>query len=225
MCILYSTDKMSTTQFLSPVRMATRFRLRSSSYTSFHNYNSGSGYCRSTLQKQLNRMMASQAQPTLTLDNLNPNVKVMEYAVRGPLVIRAGEIEKELEKVKVVQVIKCTLSSFRCFKQQLGWVYLFLLLDPYRLLLLLMIVFAINITAVCLSLQLIKTKIDLLCSFGTGAYLDWELCIINYINTKDINKFSQMCGARNIFWIYNWTNGRRIFEKLVCVLSINNALT
>lgn len=44
--------------------------------------------------------MASQAQPTLNLDNLNPNVKVMEYAVRGPLVIRAGEIEKELEKVK-----------------------------------------------------------------------------------------------------------------------------
>ncbi|RZC40255.1 hypothetical protein BDFB_011666 [Asbolus verrucosus] len=37
--------------------------------------------------------------PNLTLDNLNPNVKVMEYAVRGPLVIRAGEIEKELEKV------------------------------------------------------------------------------------------------------------------------------
>ncbi|XP_044755931.1 alanine aminotransferase 1-like [Coccinella septempunctata] len=34
----------------------------------------------------------------LTLDTLNPCVKVMEYAVRGPLVIRAGEIEKELEK-------------------------------------------------------------------------------------------------------------------------------
>lgn len=29
---------------------------------------------------------------------MNPNVKVMEYAVRGPLVTRAGEIEKELEK-------------------------------------------------------------------------------------------------------------------------------
>lgn len=37
--------------------------------------------------------------PHLTLDNLNPQVKVMEYAVRGPLVIRAGEIEKELQKV------------------------------------------------------------------------------------------------------------------------------
>lgn len=35
----------------------------------------------------------------LNLEDINPNVKVMEYAVRGPLVIRAGEIEKELEKV------------------------------------------------------------------------------------------------------------------------------
>lgn len=38
--------------------------------------------------------------PTLTLDNLNPCVKRMEYAVRGPLVIRATEIEKEIEKVR-----------------------------------------------------------------------------------------------------------------------------
>lgn len=35
----------------------------------------------------------------LNVDNINPNFVVMEYAVRGPLVIRAGEIEKELEKV------------------------------------------------------------------------------------------------------------------------------
>lgn len=48
---------------------------------------------------QAARTMASQPSKSLTLDNLNPNIKVMEYAVRGPLVIRAGEIEKELEKV------------------------------------------------------------------------------------------------------------------------------
>lgn len=34
----------------------------------------------------------------LTMDNLNPNIIRLQYAVRGPLVIRAGEIEKELEK-------------------------------------------------------------------------------------------------------------------------------
>lgn len=31
---------------------------------------------------------------------MNPNVIKMEYAVRGPLVIRAGEIEKEIKQVK-----------------------------------------------------------------------------------------------------------------------------
>lgn len=34
----------------------------------------------------------------LTVDNMNPHVKNMEYAVRGPIVIRAGEIEQELAK-------------------------------------------------------------------------------------------------------------------------------
>lgn len=32
----------------------------------------------------------------LTMETINPNVKTMEYAVRGPIVIRAVEIEKEL---------------------------------------------------------------------------------------------------------------------------------
>jgi len=36
---------------------------------------------------------------TLTLDKLNPCVKRMEYAVRGPLVIRAVQLEKELQNV------------------------------------------------------------------------------------------------------------------------------
>ena len=37
----------------------------------------------------------------LTMDTLNPNVRAMEYAVRGPIVTRAAEIEKELQKVTV----------------------------------------------------------------------------------------------------------------------------
>lgn len=37
----------------------------------------------------------------LTLDNMNPNVRRVEYAVRGPIVQRALQIEKELKKVKV----------------------------------------------------------------------------------------------------------------------------
>ena len=35
----------------------------------------------------------------LTLNNLSQAVKNVQYAVRGPVVIRAAEIEKELSKV------------------------------------------------------------------------------------------------------------------------------
>lgn len=93
---------MSSTRLLSPFRISRNgfgSKLRSS--TSFHNHKSAVGIVeRSTFQQNTSRTMATQPQPTLTMDNLNPNVIVMEYAVRGPLVIRAGEIEKELEKVK-----------------------------------------------------------------------------------------------------------------------------
>ncbi|CAF1092789.1 unnamed protein product [Adineta steineri] len=34
---------------------------------------------------------------TLTMQTLNPLVKEVEYAVRGPIVIRAGEIERQLK--------------------------------------------------------------------------------------------------------------------------------
>lgn len=44
------------------------------------------------------RTMASKA---VTIENINPNILKLEYAVRGPLVIRAAEIEKELEKVRI----------------------------------------------------------------------------------------------------------------------------
>lgn len=42
------------------------------------------------------------------MENINPNVKIMEYAVRGPLVIRATQIEKELERVTIL-TLRCTL--------------------------------------------------------------------------------------------------------------------
>lgn len=38
-------------------------------------------------------------QRVITIENMNPLVKKMEYAVRGPLVIRATAIEKELQAV------------------------------------------------------------------------------------------------------------------------------
>ena len=42
---------------------------------------------------------AIMAQPVITIDNMNPHVKKLEYAVRGPLVIRATAIERELKEV------------------------------------------------------------------------------------------------------------------------------
>lgn len=39
------------------------------------------------------------SQKVLNLENMNPNVRIMEYAVRGPLLIRATEIENELKTV------------------------------------------------------------------------------------------------------------------------------
>ncbi|XP_015786109.1 alanine aminotransferase 2 [Tetranychus urticae] len=43
---------------------------------------------------------SGESSHVLDLDSVNQNVKKMEYAVRGPLVIRAGEIEKELKAGK-----------------------------------------------------------------------------------------------------------------------------
>lgn len=58
--------------------------------------------------------MAATASPALTLDNMNPNVKKMEYAVRGPLVIRATALEKELQAGAVKpfdKVIKANIGD------------------------------------------------------------------------------------------------------------------
>lgn len=37
----------------------------------------------------------------LTMDTMNPNVKKVEYAVRGPIVQRAAQIEMELQQVRM----------------------------------------------------------------------------------------------------------------------------
>ncbi|VDD75814.1 unnamed protein product [Mesocestoides corti] len=50
----------------------------------------------------------------LTLATINPNLVQMQYAVRGPIVIRSQELEKELKsgmKKKFEQVIKCNIGD------------------------------------------------------------------------------------------------------------------
>lgn len=51
------------------------------------------------------RNMSGGVQKVVTVENMNPNIIKLEYAVRGPLVIRAAEIEKELEKVCEAKII------------------------------------------------------------------------------------------------------------------------
>ena len=43
----------------------------------------------------------SENRKTLTMENLNPRVIEVEYAVRGPIVIRAAEIERQIQKVLI----------------------------------------------------------------------------------------------------------------------------
>ena len=55
-----------------------------------------------SLEKTMSTMPEQNMGPTITIDNMNPCVKQMEYAVRGPLVIRATEIEKEIQRVSKI---------------------------------------------------------------------------------------------------------------------------
>lgn len=70
---------------------------------------------------QLRTMASVTNRNVLNVDNVNPNLKRMEYAVRGPLLIRALEIEKELEKgVKkpFTEVIKANIGDAHAMGQK-----------------------------------------------------------------------------------------------------------
>lgn len=65
-----------------------------------------------TTRRNADQIMSKRTHSTaasgkmLTLENMNPNIVKMEYAVRGPLVIRATEIERELKAVSLIQNLK-----------------------------------------------------------------------------------------------------------------------
>lgn len=54
------------------------------------------------------------------MESLNPNIRVMEYAVRGPIVARAAEIEKELKQVRSYDVIDSSLNLHFLFISQIN---------------------------------------------------------------------------------------------------------
>lgn len=69
------------------------------------------------MANQVPKMNSSSCPSTdkvLTLDNMNPHVKEMQYAVRGPIVARAGAIEAELKsgvEKPFTEVIRCNIGD------------------------------------------------------------------------------------------------------------------
>ncbi|XP_054624878.1 alanine aminotransferase 2-like isoform X2 [Dunckerocampus dactyliophorus] len=64
---------------------------------------------------------ASPRGKVLTIDTMNPTVKMVEYAVRGPIVQRAVELEKELSegrKKPFEEVIKANIGDAHAMGQQ-----------------------------------------------------------------------------------------------------------
>lgn len=63
----------------------------------------------------------SNTNKVLMKENVNPHIKAMEYAVRGPLVIRATEIEKELvsgQKKPFTSVIRANIGDAHAMGQK-----------------------------------------------------------------------------------------------------------
>ena len=47
----------------------------------------------------------TKVEKVLNTKSMNPNIKEMQYAVRGPIVLKAGQIENELERVSKFLII------------------------------------------------------------------------------------------------------------------------
>lgn len=72
-------------------------------------------------EKMTENGLASSRGKVLTLDTMNPTVKKVEYAVRGPIVQRAVQIEKELKegvKKPFDEVIKANIGDAHAMGQQ-----------------------------------------------------------------------------------------------------------
>ena len=55
----------------------------------------------------------------LRMDNLSPAVKNLQYAVRGRIVIRAAEIEKEIKQVSSQQIERILANN--CDENRMMW--------------------------------------------------------------------------------------------------------
>lgn len=65
--------------------------------------------------------MSNDSSKVLTLDSMNSNIKKVEYAVRGPIVVRAGAIKKELQegvKKPFTEVISANIGDAHAMGQK-----------------------------------------------------------------------------------------------------------
>jgi alanine transaminase len=75
----------------------------------------------STVGVKTEKVGVNENEYFLTLENMNQNVKQLEYAVRGPLVIRANQLEKELSsgaKKPFKQVIRANIGDCHAMGQK-----------------------------------------------------------------------------------------------------------
>uniref|UniRef100_A0AAZ3RJ41 Alanine aminotransferase 1 n=1 Tax=Oncorhynchus tshawytscha TaxID=74940 RepID=A0AAZ3RJ41_ONCTS len=76
---------------------------------------------RGLVQEKMTDNAVFSQNKVLTIDTMNPNVKNVEYAVRGPIVQRAVQIEKELRegmKKPFTEVIKANIGDAHAMGQQ-----------------------------------------------------------------------------------------------------------
>jgi hypothetical protein len=70
----------------------------------FSSANFGKYFSTTTQSKQKNKV--------LNKDNIFENVLKVEYAVRGPIVVKAGQLENELKKVCLIIIFQVFIHSF-----------------------------------------------------------------------------------------------------------------
>lgn len=89
-----STSQSKSNKNLSTITPLTHVSVKQTSLSKQHQYSES---LKQIQKKHMSTLSEEKMGPTITIDNMNPCVKKMEYAVRGPLVIRATEIEKEIQ--------------------------------------------------------------------------------------------------------------------------------
>ncbi|KAL3185064.1 hypothetical protein MRX96_030948 [Rhipicephalus microplus] len=97
-------------RLLSEARLSRDYRLEGASLKAH-------SYC---VETAVRRSASTMAGRTVSLDNINPHLITMEYAVRGPIVIRAGEIEKDLKagkKFNFTEVIRANIGDCHAMGQ------------------------------------------------------------------------------------------------------------